>query len=51
MFGNARTAWLAALRGTAHWAGIERFVRVVITASEVNSSIPQHWARLLVCSI
>lgn len=33
-FGNARTAWLAALRGTAHWAGIERFVRVVITASE-----------------
>jgi hypothetical protein len=33
-FGNARTAWLAALRGTAHWAGIERFVRVVLTASE-----------------
>jgi hypothetical protein len=33
-FGNARTAWLAALRGTAHWAGIERFARVVITASE-----------------
>jgi hypothetical protein len=33
-FGNVRTAWLAALRGTAHWAGIERFVRVVITASE-----------------
>ena len=24
-FGNARTAWLAALRDTAHWAGIERF--------------------------
>ena len=33
-FGNARTAWLAALRGTPHWAGIERFVRIVITASE-----------------
>jgi len=33
-FGNVRTAWLAALRGTAHWAGIERFVRIVITASE-----------------
>jgi hypothetical protein len=33
-FGNVRTAWLAALRGTAHWAGIERFVRVVLTASE-----------------
>lgn len=33
-FGNARTAWLAALRDTVHWAGIERFVREVITASE-----------------
>src|SRR5450756_1771698 len=33
-FGNARTAWLAALRDTVHWAGIERFTREVITASE-----------------
>lgn len=33
-FGNACTAWLAALRDTGHWAGIERFVREVITASE-----------------
>jgi hypothetical protein len=36
-FGNARTAWLDALRGTAHWAGIERFVRVVLTASEEHA--------------
>ena len=33
-FGNVRSAWLAALRDTMHWAGIERFVREVITASE-----------------
>jgi hypothetical protein len=33
-FGNTRTAWLAALRDTAHWAGIELFAREVITASE-----------------
>ncbi len=32
-FANARTAWLAALRDTAQWAGIERFVREVVTAS------------------
>jgi hypothetical protein len=33
-FANARMAWLAALRDTACWAGIERFVREVITAGE-----------------
>ncbi len=33
-FANARTAWLAALRETPHWAGIERFVREAVTASE-----------------
>jgi hypothetical protein len=33
-FGNVRAAWLAALRDTVHWAGIERFTREVITASE-----------------
>ena len=33
-FGNARTAWLAALRDTVYWEGIERFAREVITASE-----------------
>lgn len=33
-FGNVRTAWLDALRCTAHWAGIERFVRVAVAASE-----------------
>jgi len=33
-FANARTAWLAALRQTPHWAGIERFVREAVTASE-----------------
>jgi hypothetical protein len=33
-FGNGRTAWLAALRDTAFWEGIERFAREVIAASE-----------------
>jgi hypothetical protein len=33
-FGNARTAWLRVLRGTAHWSGIERFVHEVVAASE-----------------
>ncbi len=32
-FGNALTAWLGLLRGTVHWAGIERFVREVLAAS------------------
>jgi hypothetical protein len=32
-FGNALTAWLRLLRGTVHWAGIERFVREVLAAS------------------
>jgi hypothetical protein len=32
-FGNALTAWLGLLRGTVHWAGIERFVREVMAAS------------------
>src|SRR5260370_5280989 len=29
-FANALTAWLRLLRGTVHWAGIERFVREVL---------------------
>lgn len=33
-FANARSAWLAALRDTVPWAGIERFAREVVTASE-----------------
>ena len=32
-FANALTAWLRLLRGTVHWAGIERFVREVLAAS------------------
>jgi hypothetical protein len=32
-FANARTAWLGLLRGTVHWAGIERFVTEVLAAS------------------
>jgi hypothetical protein len=32
-FANALTAWLRLLRGTVHWAGIERFVREVLSAS------------------
>jgi len=32
-FANARTAWLGLLRGTVHWAGIERFVVEVLAAS------------------
>jgi hypothetical protein len=32
-FANARTAWLGLLRGTVHWAGIERFVVEVFAAS------------------
>ncbi len=32
-FGNALTAWLGLLRGTVHWAGLERFVREVLAAS------------------
>jgi hypothetical protein len=33
-FGNALTAWLGLLRDTVHWAGIERFVREVLAASD-----------------
>lgn len=33
-FANARTAWLAVLRGTGHWRGIERFIGEVVAASE-----------------
>jgi hypothetical protein len=33
-FGNARAAWLAALRDTVHWAGVQRFVQAAVTASE-----------------
>jgi hypothetical protein len=33
-FANGRTAWLRLLRGTAHWQGIERFVREVLAASD-----------------
>ena len=32
-FANALTAWLRLLRGTVHWAGIERFVREALAAS------------------
>jgi len=32
-FANALTAWLRLLRGTVHWAGIERFGREVLAAS------------------
>ena len=32
-FGIAQTAWLRLMRTTAHWAGIERFVREVVEAS------------------
>ena len=32
-FANALTAWLRLMRGTVHWAGIERFVREVLAAS------------------
>lgn len=33
-FANACDAWLRLLRGTAHWSGIERFVREAVAASE-----------------
>jgi hypothetical protein len=33
-FGNARTAWLHVLRGTAHWRGIENFVGEALAACE-----------------
>ncbi|MFD0856899.1 hypothetical protein ACFQ07_32010, partial [Actinomadura adrarensis] len=32
-FSNARDAWLDMLRGTVHWSGIERFVRLVVDTS------------------
>jgi hypothetical protein len=33
-FSNACAAWLRTLRGTEHWAGIERFVRETIAVSD-----------------